>query len=335
MHKALRGEKSTRPPFWFMRQAGRYLPEYRELRAKAGGFLSLVYNPDWASEVTLQPIRRFDMDAAILFSDILVIPHAMGINVTFEAGEGPRLPPVRDKPSIEKLKTDIGGHLSPIMETLRKTRKELAEEKSLIGFCGAPWTVACYMVEGSGSRDFEQVRRFARTDKEIFALLIDKLVETSVAYLSMQIEAGADIVQIFDSWAGVLSEAEYKTWVIEPTRNMVAQLKKLHPEVPIIGFPRGSGAMLQNYAQETGVTAVSIDAQTPLAWVKNQIALPVQGNLDPVLLATDKAAAAAQAKHIIDSWRDKPFIFNLGHGILQTTPIENVQAVCDVIRGKA
>ena len=335
MHKALRGEKSTRPPFWFMRQAGRYLPEYRELRAKAQGFLPLVYNPEWAAEITLQPIARFDMDAAILFSDILVIPQAMGIDVTFEAGEGPRLSPVRDKGTIEKLKTDVAGHLSPIAETVRKTRAELAAEKSLIGFCGAPWTVACYMVEGSGSRDFELVRRFAQTDKEIFTLLIDKIIDSSVTYLSMQVEAGADILQIFDSWAGVLSEVEYKKWVIAPTQKLVARIKKLHPDVPVIGFPRGSGAMLQYYAEEAGVTAVSIDAQTPLTWVKTHIKIPCQGNLDPVLLTTDKAAAIAHTRHILKTWEDKPFIFNLGHGILQTTPIENVQAVCDVIRGKA
>ena len=333
IHRALGNEKLSRPPFWFMRQAGRYLPEYREIRSQIGGFLDLCYNPKLAAEVTLQPINRFDMDAAIIFSDILVIPHAMGVDVRFETGEGPKLSPVRTLKSSESLKTDIDAHLKPVIEAIKKVRKELSPEKSLIGFCGAPWTVACYMVEGGSSRDYELVRNFALTNEKIFSLIIEKIVKNSITYLSMQVRAGADIIQIFDSWAGVLPEQEYKKWVIEPTKKLVAGFKKLHPQVPIIGFPRNSGFNYELYAKETGVDAISLDYQTPLLVAKERIIKPIQGNLDPIILANDKNMAIEETKRIIKTMKDRPFIFNLGHGILPHTPIENVKEVCKVIMG--
>jgi len=330
IQSSLKGEKKERIPFWFMRQAGRYLPEYRELRAKAGSFLKLCYNPDWAAEVTIQPIRRFDMDAAILFSDILVIPQAMGQELTFVEGEGPKL----GKLDINFLHTDVTKHLSPIAETVKKVRSELAKDKSLIGFCGSPWTVACYMVESGGSRDYEKVRKFALQEKESFSLLIDKIIESSVTYLSMQIVAGADVIQIFDSWAGIVSDDEYASWVIEPTKKLVTQLKKIHSDIPVIGFPRGSGMRLKNYAEQTDVQAVGVDLFTPMDWAKESIKIPLQGNLDPLLLAYDKKGAIEKTKSILETMKDRPFIFNLGHGIIPSTPIENVEAVCNILHGK-
>ncbi len=334
LHQTLRGKTVKRRPFWFMRQAGRYLPEYRAIREKTKDFLSLCYTPELASEITLQPIRRFDMDAAIIFSDILVIPDAMGRKVRFEAGEGPRLVPLTTRKEIEQLTTDVTDMLSPVAKNLKAVRSQLAPEKALIGFCGAPWTVACYMVEGKSSPDFAKAKKMAQDDREVFSLLMAKITESSIEYLRMQIKAGADIVQIFDSWAGLLSDDKqaYDTWVIEPTKKLVAAIKSSHPEIPIIGFPRGSGEMTENYAAQTGVDGVSIDTMTKPAWAKKHIQKPLQGNLDPQLLADDKNAAIAQTKEILEVWKDRAFIFNLGHGILQTTPIENVQAVCDTIR---
>lgn len=293
----------------------------------------MCYNPDMASEITLQPIRRFDMSAAIIFSDILVIPHAMGVNVHFEQGEGPKLSVTHDYESAKLLNTNIEQHLKPVFETIQKTRENLDKEKSLIGFCGAPWTVACYMVEGSGSRDYESVRKFAVQEEKTFSLIIDKIIQSSVTYLSIQVKSGVDIIQIFDSWAGVLSETEFKKWVIEPTKKLVTEFKKLHPSVPVIGFPRGAGPKYKEYSEDVDVDVVSIDVQTPLIWARNTILKPIQGNLDPVLLACDKNAAVEQTKRIMEIMQGKPFIFNLGHGILQQTPVENVQAVCDAIKG--
>ncbi|MEI6730817.1 MAG: uroporphyrinogen decarboxylase, partial [Pseudomonadota bacterium] len=332
-HRAVGHEKLKRPPFWFMRQAGRYLPEYRKIRSDVGGFLNLCYNPELAAEVTLQPIKRFDMDAAIIFSDILVIPHAMGMNLSFEVGEGPKLTPIRNLQAAKELKFNH-KHLLPVTEAIKIVRVNLDSKKSLIGFCGSPWTVACYMVEGGSSRDYEFVRNFALQEEKAFALIIDKIVKASVYYLSMQVKAGADIVQIFDSWAGVLSENEYRKWVIEPTKEIVTLFKSIHNQTPIIGFPRGSGMKYEIYAKETGVDVVGIDVQTPMNLAKERIAKPLQGNLCPILLANDKNAAIAETKRILDIMKGKPFIFNLGHGILQHTPIENVEAVCKVIKGE-
>ncbi len=331
MERAMKRKES--PPFWFMRQAGRYLPEYREIRSKAGSFLNLCYNPELAAEVTLQPIRRFDMDAAIIFSDILVIPHAMGVDVRFESGEGPKLSVTRDMRSAEALHNDI-KKLKLVSEALEITRSRLDKEKSLIGFCGAPWTVACYMVEGKGSRDYEFVREFALKEDKIFSLIIDKIVNASADYLSMQVEAGADIVQIFDSWAGVLSVAEYQKWVIKPTKKLIRLLKSRHPQVPVIGFPRGSGVKYLDYVSETDTDVIGIDTQTPLVWAGKALERLLQGNLDPVLLASDKKGAVEETKRIIENMKGIPFIFNLGHGILKDTPVENVEAVCEAIRGR-
>lgn len=331
-HETLRNSKISRPPFWLMRQAGRYLPEYREVRQKAGGFLELCYHPEWASEVTVQPIRRYGMDAAIVFADILLIPHAMGQHVWFEQGEGPRLDIIKNHQEVESLNVDITSRLSSIAQTLRLTRAALPSDTSLIGFCGAPWTVACYMIEGKTKREYEQARVFARKERKSFTLLIEKIVEASFRYLTMQIEAGADVVQIFDSWSGVLSEGEFEDWVISPTHELVSRLKTRFPSVPVIGFPRGAGVKLIRY-QETGVSAIGIDTQTSFRWAAEHLRLPVQGNLDPLLLAHDKAEMLQQAKRIVEWGKNKPFIFNLGHGIVPATPPENVQALCDYLRG--
>lgn len=332
LERVLRGEKTSHTPFWFMRQAGRYLPEYRELRAKTKSFLTMCYSPELAAEVTMQPIRRFDMSAAIIFSDILVIPHAMGVKVEFVQGEGPLLSKTQEEPSIQALKTDVTTHLKPVAEALTLVRSQLDKDKSLIGFCGAPWTVACYMIEGKNNGDWEEARTFALTKPGLFEQLIDKLVVASSEYLGMQIEAGANILQIFDSWAGVLSESEYRKWVIAPTQKLVSQVKKKYPHIPIIGFPRSSGALYEEYANNTNVDGISIDFSTPIAWAAKTITKTIQGNLDPMILANDKNKAVDETKRILDGMRGKKFIFNLGHGIVPHTPLENVSAVCETIR---
>lgn len=331
LHTTLKNKKTGRVPFWFMRQAGRYLPEYRELRQKAGGFLELCFNPEWAAEVTIQPIRRFHMDAAIVFSDILVVPKAMGQKVWFEKGEGPRLEVLQDRKAIERLTTQVEQELSPIAETLKRVREELPKGISLIGFCGAPWTVACYMVEGKTKREYETARQFAAMQEKDFSLLIDKLVDASYRYLCLQVEAGADVLQIFDSWAGVLSEAEYWQWVIKPTQKLVGKVKSRYPHIPIIGFPRGSGAKYMDYDKQIGVDAIGIDTQTPFSWAAKNLSKPIQGNLDPLLLAGDQKLLLQQAKKILEWGKNKAFIFNLGHGIVQHTPVENVQALSDFL----
>ena len=335
IHRVLQGCVAERPPFWLMRQAGRYLPEYRALRANVPDFLTLCYSPEKAAEVTLQPIRRFGMDAAIVFSDILVIPDALGQEVRFVKGEGPQLKSVTTRESIEVLQGNVTEHLKPVAETLKRVRRELSPETSLIGFCGAPWTVACYMVEGHGSRDFEKARAMAVGRPDDFAALIRKIVDASFAYLSMQVKAGADVLQIFDSWAGVLPEGEYRRWVMAPTLQLAEQLKAAFPHVPLIGFPRGSGALYATYAKEVPVDAVSLDTSVPLDWATGAIKKPLQGNLDPVTLASDKAVAVAETQRIIAAMKHHPFIFNLGHGILQWTPVDHVEAVRDVLRGRA
>lgn len=334
---ALKRDTVTRAPFWFMRQAGRYLPEYRELRAKAGGFLSLCYTPEWAAEVTLQPIRRFGMDAAILFSDILVIPQALGRDLRFETGEGPKLPPITKREEIESLDINrVETFLAPVFETVSRVRAGLSTEKTLIGFAGAPWTVACYMIEGGGSRDFQSVRQFALRDSDSFSLLLQKLTEATRRYLVAQIEAGAQVIQLFDSWAGVLPEAEFARYVIEPTKTLVSALKSTHPHVPVIGFPRGAGAMAGIYARETGVDALGVDYTQPLDQMKKlQDICVVQGNLDPLLLAENLEAALAQAKKIRRVLGETSFIFNLGHGMLPHTPVAHVEALCNYLKTPA
>nr|WP_295892512.1 uroporphyrinogen decarboxylase [uncultured Devosia sp.] len=328
------GQRQERPPIWIMRQAGRYLPEYREIRTKAKNFLELCYTPDLATEVTLQPLRRFDLDAAILFSDILVIPDALGQSVRFEAGEGPVLDPV-DVGSIAGLgrKKDPLDHLAPVLETVRRLRAALPPQKTLIGFCGSPWTVATYMIGGRGSPDQAAARLFALRHPEAFAALLDILVETSINYLVAQFEAGADVVQLFESWALNLDDAAFTSHVIEPNRRIVAGVRARVPNAPIIGFPRGAAGNLARYAAETGVNALGLDYATPLAFARNlSPALPVQGNLDPLRLVAGGAQMDERVDAIIAAFADRPHIFNLGHGIVPETPIEHVARLVDRVK---
>jgi uroporphyrinogen decarboxylase len=324
--RALAGERLERPPWWLMRQAGRYLPEYRALRAKARDFVDFCLTPELAAEATLQPVRRFGMDAAILFADILLVPLALGQQLGFGEG-GPQLEAIGDRNAVERLNgAGIGSHLEPVCETIRRCRAELSEETTLIGFAGAPWTVATYMVEGGGSRDFLQVKSWAYRDPEGFQALIDVLTEATIAYLGMQIAAGADVVQLFDSWAGVLPEDGFTRWVIEPTRRVMAALRRNHPEVPVIGFPRGAGLLYERYAAECGVTALGLDTSVPVGFARDrlQTRLPVQGNLDPVLLVTGGEALERAVREIRAELGVGPFVFNLGHGVFPQTPPENV-----------
>lgn len=326
--QVLKGEQQSTPPIWLMRQAGRYLPEYMKIREQAGDFLTLCYTPDYASEVTLQPIRRFDFDAAIIFSDILVIPHALGQEVRFEKGEGPRLGTL----DVAKLSFDI-NHLNPVFEALAKTRAVLAADKTLIGFAGAPWTVACYMIEGKGSKDWEKVRNFAYRDEEGFQALISILVEATAEYLIKQVGAGANVLQIFDSWAGVLSEEQYHRWVIAPTAKIVELVKEASPDTPIIGFPRGSGEKIAAYISGTNVDAVSLDTSVSMIQAKAlQNLCPVQGNLDPVALLAGGTSLEKATQKILEELTGGPFIFNLGHGIIKETPPENVSRLVDIVR---
>ncbi len=328
------GRRQQRLPIWIMRQAGRYLPEYRELRAKAGSFLDLCYNPELASEVTLQPLRRFDLDAAILFSDILVIPDALGQYVRFEAGEGPLLEPVTAD-SIPRL--DPKGaleKLSPIIETVRRVRAGLTPDKTLIGFCGSPWTVATYMIGGRGSSDQAAARVFALTQPAAFAQLIDILVEASIDYLAAQLQAGADVVQLFESWALNLDEVAFRNWVIEPNRRIVEGLRQVVPGAPVIGFPRGAAGNLPAYAKATGVNVLGLDYATPLAFAGQLPAgLGVQGNLDPLRLLAGGEQMDNRIREIVAGLRDRPHIFNLGHGIVPETPIAHVERLIAVARG--
>ena len=334
--KPLRGEAIGPPPLWLMRQAGRYLPEYRKTRAEAGSFLDLCYTPALAAEVTLQPIRRYGFDAAILFSDILVVPDALGQKVRFLEGEGPRLDPISERAALSRLKPGQAGKTYAIVcETVARLRQDLPSETALIGFCGAPWTVATYMVGGEGSSDQAAARAFAYRDPVGFAALIDLLVDTSVEYLSGQVAAGADVLQIFDSWAGNLPDTECKRWVIEPTRRMVMTLKAKFPHVPVIGFPRGMTGLAHTFLQETGVDAVSCDTAMPLEVMKalQKSGKAVQGNLDPLLLVSGGDALDARVDEILEALSGGPFIFNLGHGIVPHTPPDNVARLVERVRG--
>jgi uroporphyrinogen decarboxylase len=333
--RALRGETLLRPPFWLMRQAGRYLPEYREIRRRVGGFLDLCFNPELAAEVTLQPVRRYGMDAAILFSDILVVPHALGQKVAFREGEGPVLRPVRSLAELRGLSTArLAEHTAPVYETVRRVKQDLPEAATLIGFAGSPWTVATYMVEGGSSRDFERTKLWAFTAPDEFASLIELLVEATTLYLAAQIEAGAEVIQLFDSWAGALDEKGFRRWVIEPTRQIVARLRESHPSVPIIGFPRMAGFLYRDYKRETGVDAISLDTTVPLAAARDELQTlgPVQGNLDPLLLVAGGAAMESVVRAIIAALGNGAFVFNLGHGIVPQTPPENVARLAEIIR---
>jgi len=319
-----------------MRQAGRYLPEYRAVREKAGGFLDLCYNPALATEVTLQPIRRFGFDAAILFADILVVPDALGQPVRFLEGEGPRLDPIRDSASAARLDAgSTGTKFSLVAESVSRIRSALPRDTALIGFCGAPWTVATYMIGGQGSTDQAEARKLAYRDPVLMQRLIDLLVDVSVDYLSLQIRAGADAVQVFDSWSGSLPESQFRLWVIGPTRSMVRALRARHPGVPIIGFPRGAGAMAPTYVAETGVDAIGCDTAMPLRFVAEELAprAVVQGNLDPLLLVAGGVALDRRVAEILAALGDKRFVFNLGHGIVPETPPEHVSRLVELVRG--
>jgi uroporphyrinogen decarboxylase len=318
-----------------MRQAGRYLPEYREVRAKAGGFLDLCFNPELAAEVTLQPIRRFGFDAAIIFSDILVIPYALGREVRFEVGEGPRLEPLDDRAKVATLapRADL-GKLAPVFEALKIVRGALDPKVALIGFCGAPWTVATYMVAGHGTPDQAPARMMAYRHPEAFSQIIDVLVESSIQYLLAQLAAGADALQIFDTWAGVLPPTEFARWSVEPTRRIVAGVRAKVPDAKIIGFPRGAGALLPAYVEATGVNAVSIDWTAEPAFIRERVQskIAVQGNLDPLVLITGGAALDRAVDNVLANFAQGRLIFNLGHGIQPETPIAHVEQMIRRVR---
>jgi uroporphyrinogen decarboxylase len=323
------------PPVWLMRQAGRYLPEYRELRRRAPSFLELCFTPELAAEATLQPLRRYALDAAILFSDILVVPHALGQSVQFREGEGPVLASVGSPEEAERLSLDgFAERIAPVLSTVERVASLIPAESALIGFAGAPWTVATYMVEGGAGRDFQKVKGWAMRDPAGFGALIDLLVEATVRYLQGQVAAGAELVQLFDSWAGVLDEASFRRWVIEPTRRIVTALRRPYPGLPVIGFPRGAGLMYRSYFLETGVTALGLDTTVPLAVARKTLQSigPVQGNLDPLLLVTGGEAMAGGAAAILDAFAGSPFIFNLGHGIVPETPPEHVARLVELVR---
>lgn len=330
------GQRQERPPVWIMRQAGRYLPEYRETRKRAKNFLELCYTPELAVEVTLQPLRRFDLDASILFSDILVIPDALGQPVRFETGEGPILDPV-DETTIDGLEKGRAlDHLAPVLETVRRLRAAIKPEQTLIGFCGAPWTVATYMLGGRGSPDQWVARKFALQHPQAFAKLMDILVETSVDYLAAQFEAGADVVQLFESWALNLDDAAFALQVMEPNRRIVEGLRARIPNAPVIGFPRGAAGNLARYAAYTGVNVLGIDYATSLDFVRSALpnTLPVQGNLDPLRLVVGGEAMTSQVDRILAAFSDRPHIFNLGHGIVPETPIAHVEQLIARVKGR-
>ena len=331
----LSGGNSEIIPIWLMRQAGRYLPEYRALRAEKGGFLELVFDSDAAAEITLQPLERFPFDAAILFSDILIVPFAIGQNLTFVAGEGPRLTPPLSSSDLDSLSPQL-VRLGPIYETVRKVKARLAPNVALIGFAGAPWTVATYMIAGQGSRDQSDARALAYSEPARLQALIDRIEDVTLDYLSGQIEAGAEAVQLFDSWAGSLAPLQFEQWVIAPTARLVSRLKERHPNVPVIGFPKGAGGKLRAYAEKTRVDCIGIDETVDPAWADSELpaGLPVQGNFDPLALVAGGEQMHSSVKRILDAFAGRPHIFNLGHGILQHTPIQHVEELVAQVKGK-
>lgn len=336
----LQRRKPQRVPFWLMRQAGRYLPEYRALRAETPSFLDLCYDPEKASEVTMQPIRRYGMDGAILFSDILVIPDALGQKVWFEAGEGPKLQALETAIDLKDLDLDrVVKHLAPVFETIRLTRAKLSSEgfdqTSLLGFCGSPWTVACYMVQGHGHSNFEKAQSWSIEHPDSFQTLINILTAASCLYLSAQIEAGVEAVQLFESHAGLLSGDQFEKWIIEPTHKIGEYLKDFHADIPVIGFPRNAGKTTLDYAQETLIDCVGLDYDADLEWAAREITphMPVQGNLDPALLLAGGTAMEEGLDKIYQTLKGKPFIFNLGHGVIKETPPEHVARLRDIVRG--
>ena len=331
----LGGERRDPPPLWMMRQAGRYLPEYRRLREDKGSFVDLVYDSDSAADVTLQPLERFPgLDAAILFSDILIVPFAIGQNLSFVAGEGPRLTPPLTSSSLDQL-TPFLARLEPIYETVRKVKQRLAPDKALIGFAGSPWTVATYMIAGQGSRDQAEARTLAYRDPGQFADIVARIEAVTFDYLSGQAAAGAEALQLFDSWSGSLAPAEFERWVIAPTARLVERLRAEHPEVPVIGFPKGAGGKLGAYARETKVSAIGLDETVDPLWAAKELPkrLPVQGNLDPLALRAGGEALYSGTQRILDAFAERPHIFNLGHGILPDTPIDQVEELIARVKG--
>lgn len=329
----LKGQRSDSVPLWLMRQAGRYLPEYRELRADKGGFLELAYDSEAAAEITLQPIRRFGFDGAILFSDILVIPHALGQELWFEAGEGPRLAPALIDGAWQALET-AEARLDPIYETVRRTRAGLADGVTMLGFAGSPWTVATYMVAGQGSKDQHEARALAYRDPRALASLLEAVETATVRYLIGQIDAGVEAVQLFDSWAGSLAPDQYERWVIAPNARITRAVHEARPGVPVIGFPKGSGEKLPAFARETEVDAVGVDETIDPVWAARELPsdMPVQGNLDPLLLLAGGDAQDSRTTAILEAFAERPHVFNLGHGIGQFTPIEHVEQLIAKVR---
>jgi uroporphyrinogen decarboxylase len=335
--RVLEGARETVPPVWMMRQAGRYLPEYRAVREKAGGFLDLCFNPELAAEVTLQPVRRFGFDAAILFSDILVIPLALGRKLWFVEGEGPRLEPLADAKAAMSLRQGPDQELlAPIYETARRVKGELGRETALIGFCGAPWTVATYMVAGQGTPDQAPAKNLAARAPEAFSHIIDCLVDASVDYLARQLEGGADVVQIFDTWAGSLPPQDFERWCVQPTKRLIAKLRARRPGAKVIGFPRGAGKNIPRYVSETAVDAVSLESGIDRGFAREQIQsrVPVQGNVDPLILRAGGATLDKEVDDVLNAFSSGPFIFNLGHGILPDTPIAHVEQMLKRVRGR-
>ncbi len=333
--RALAGETQSPPPVWLMRQAGRYLPEYRQIRAQAGTFLDLCYNPDLAVEVTHQPIRRYNFDAAILFSDILVVPHGLGRTVSFKEGEGPVLTPIGLATDLDGL--DIQGlltRLQPVLETVKRLSQTLPSSCALIGFAGAPWTVATYMIEGGSSKDFAASKRMMWNQPDLFARLMEILTDATIAYLGAQVEAGAEVLQLFDSWSGILPEEEFKRWSISPMVKIVAELKAKYPAIKIVGFPKGAGLMYRNYVIDTKVDGISLDWTVPLEWAAENLQplATLQGNLDPILVAVGGEALDQAVDRLLTVLGKGPFIANLGHGIIPSTPPENVDRLVKRIR---
>ncbi len=333
--RSLRGETQDVPPIWLMRQAGRYLPEYRATRAEAGEFLDLCFTPDFAVEVTLQPIRRYGFDAAILFSDILVVPFGLGQKVWFEGGVGPRLESLSSAAELTRLVPgEMVERLAPVYETVRRLRRELPAETALIGFAGGPWTVASYMIEGGSSRDFARAKAWAYGDSTGFARLIDLLTEATVAHLRAQADAGAEVLQVFESWAGVWPEKGFRRWCLEPLSRIVAALRQSHPEIPVVVFPRGAGILYSAVVETSGAAAVGLDTTVPLDWARNELQsrLAVQGNLDPLLLVAGGPAMAEGVDEILAALAGGPFVFNLGHGVVPETPPDHVAELVELVR---
>ena len=331
----LKGERRDPPPMWLMRQAGRYLPEYRALRAEKGGFLELVYDPVAAAEITIQPLRRFAFDGAILFSDILIVPYAIGQDLWFEAGEGPRLAPRMGEARIRDLEPAM-HRLDAIYETVRLVKAQLAPSTTFLGFAGSPWTVATYMIAGQGSREQAEARALGYADPGKMDAILDIVARVTVDYLAGQIEAGVEAVQLFDSWAGSLSPAQFERYVIAPNAWIVSELKKRHPDTPIIGFPKGAGGKLGAYAREVGADALGLDETVDPVWADREIpaGMPVQGNLDPLVLLAGGEPLETGVARVLDALGSRPHIFNLGHGIGKETPIPHVERLVELVKGR-